>query len=74
MLPSAQKPHEIGGAHRLNLTAQASKRLPVNARKNTPVTKFVLAACEIAAEDLAFCLELSERNFDVAEGQSKPLR
>src|SRR4029078_8315619 len=53
---------------------QASKRLAVDACKKTPVAKFVLPACEIAPQDLAFCLELSERDFDLAQRHPKAAR
>ena len=42
MLPAAQEAHEVGGADRLDLAPQTSQRLPVNARQNAAMTKFVI--------------------------------
>ncbi len=74
MLPAAQKPHEVRRTHRFNLAPQPSQRLPVNPRQNAPMTKLMIPAREIPAQNLTFAFELRQRNLDIAQRQTQPLR
>ena len=42
MLPAAEKPHEIGGGHRLDLFAQAAQRHAMNAGQDAAVAELVV--------------------------------
>ncbi len=55
------------GRHRLDLAPQAAQRLAVDARQNAPMTKLMIRAGEIPAQDQAFAFELRQRNLDIAQ-------
>ncbi len=66
MLPAAQEAHEVGRTHWFDLAPQPPQRLPVNARQNAPMTKLMIPAGEIPAQNLPFAFELRQRDLHIA--------